>query len=311
MPTAAALRATEAVFVEDVCRHRGDDTPRLIFADWLDEHGEGERAEFIRLQTCIAAIEQTCSCAACVRRRGGGQHTNGPCAVDQERDVVDAEGRTRQALLRRRERELLGRTAVMTTRQVFEPEYGWLPEPVRYLFETGPRDGRHDRFWEWRRGFVEEVTLPAEAFAGGPCGRCGGRPRGVRAASGGWATCPACRGTGRTGGHAAALFRAAPVRRVTLSDLDAVRQSDGRYYLVCTHNARVPFAEIVKLMTEADRSSREALLVGLCAACLLYGRRAAWPCPECGGKGRPDRHPFDPDLTCPACGGWGHTVKEG
>lgn len=25
-----------------------DDTPRLIFADWLDEHGEAERAEFIR-----------------------------------------------------------------------------------------------------------------------------------------------------------------------------------------------------------------------------------------------------------------------
>jgi uncharacterized protein (TIGR02996 family) len=27
-----------------------DDAPRLIFADWLDEHGESDRAEFIRLQ---------------------------------------------------------------------------------------------------------------------------------------------------------------------------------------------------------------------------------------------------------------------
>lgn len=27
-----------------------DDTPRLVFADWLDEHGEPERAEFIRVQ---------------------------------------------------------------------------------------------------------------------------------------------------------------------------------------------------------------------------------------------------------------------
>src|SRR4051812_1418443 len=27
-----------------------DDAPRLVFADWLDEHGEPERAEFIRLQ---------------------------------------------------------------------------------------------------------------------------------------------------------------------------------------------------------------------------------------------------------------------
>lgn len=27
-----------------------DDLPRLVYADWLDEHGEGERAEFIRIQ---------------------------------------------------------------------------------------------------------------------------------------------------------------------------------------------------------------------------------------------------------------------
>src|SRR5829696_7436743 len=27
-----------------------DDAPRLVFADWLDEHGEPDRAEFIRLQ---------------------------------------------------------------------------------------------------------------------------------------------------------------------------------------------------------------------------------------------------------------------
>src|SRR5262245_46162790 len=27
-----------------------DDGPRLVFADWLDDHGEPERAELIRLQ---------------------------------------------------------------------------------------------------------------------------------------------------------------------------------------------------------------------------------------------------------------------
>jgi len=30
--------------------HPDADTPRLMFADWLEEHGEGERAAFIRLQ---------------------------------------------------------------------------------------------------------------------------------------------------------------------------------------------------------------------------------------------------------------------
>ncbi len=31
-----------------------DDTPRLVYADWLDEHGQPERAEFIRVQVELA-----------------------------------------------------------------------------------------------------------------------------------------------------------------------------------------------------------------------------------------------------------------
>lgn len=31
-----------------ICANPDDDTPRLVFADWLDEHGEGKRAAFIR-----------------------------------------------------------------------------------------------------------------------------------------------------------------------------------------------------------------------------------------------------------------------
>jgi uncharacterized protein (TIGR02996 family) len=31
-----------------------DDAPRLIYADWLEEHGQPERAEFIRLQVLLA-----------------------------------------------------------------------------------------------------------------------------------------------------------------------------------------------------------------------------------------------------------------
>jgi uncharacterized protein (TIGR02996 family) len=33
-----------------VCEHPADDTPRLVYADWLEENGQPERAEFIRLQ---------------------------------------------------------------------------------------------------------------------------------------------------------------------------------------------------------------------------------------------------------------------
>jgi uncharacterized protein (TIGR02996 family) len=39
-----------------VCAHPDDDTPRLVFADWLQEHDEEERAEFIRVQIEAARL---------------------------------------------------------------------------------------------------------------------------------------------------------------------------------------------------------------------------------------------------------------
>jgi uncharacterized protein (TIGR02996 family) len=44
-------RGREAkAFLRSVLERPDDDTPRLAFADWLGEHGEGARAEFIRAQ---------------------------------------------------------------------------------------------------------------------------------------------------------------------------------------------------------------------------------------------------------------------
>jgi uncharacterized protein (TIGR02996 family) len=39
-----------------VCENPDDDTPRLVFADWLQENGDEERAEFIRVQLEIAGL---------------------------------------------------------------------------------------------------------------------------------------------------------------------------------------------------------------------------------------------------------------
>ena len=35
-----------------------DDAPRLVFADWLDEHGQPDRAEYIRVQCRLAAADE-------------------------------------------------------------------------------------------------------------------------------------------------------------------------------------------------------------------------------------------------------------
>ena len=46
----------EAAFLAAVRAAPDDDLPRLVYADWLDEHGEADRAEFIRVQCELAGL---------------------------------------------------------------------------------------------------------------------------------------------------------------------------------------------------------------------------------------------------------------
>jgi uncharacterized protein (TIGR02996 family) len=43
-------------FLQAIIENPDDDTPRLVFADWLDENGEPERAEHIRAQCALAGL---------------------------------------------------------------------------------------------------------------------------------------------------------------------------------------------------------------------------------------------------------------
>ena len=45
-------------FLGDICEHPADDAPRLIYADWLDDHGQPRRAELIRLQCELAGLDE-------------------------------------------------------------------------------------------------------------------------------------------------------------------------------------------------------------------------------------------------------------
>jgi len=51
------LSDRDALFAA-ICANPEEDTPRLMFADWLDENGEPERAEFIRLQCELARLAE-------------------------------------------------------------------------------------------------------------------------------------------------------------------------------------------------------------------------------------------------------------
>ena len=46
-------RTHESAFLEAILADPDDDSPRLIYADWLDERGDADRAEFIRVQCAL------------------------------------------------------------------------------------------------------------------------------------------------------------------------------------------------------------------------------------------------------------------
>jgi len=45
-------------FLRPIAEGPDDDAARLVFSDWLDDHGHHERAEFIRLQVELARMDQ-------------------------------------------------------------------------------------------------------------------------------------------------------------------------------------------------------------------------------------------------------------
>jgi uncharacterized protein (TIGR02996 family) len=246
----------DAAYLRAVCWSPFDDGPRLVYADWLEERGECARAEFVRVQCGLARLEQILSipaedrdlctdssaswcpnCGDCRcpepegRKDDPGCHLHAPDSRHCDDDSI----RACIATLRRRERELAVRCAAWAETDGVMKALG--ADHVRRLGLSMTftdlefsRDGRPYALGEFRRGLVGSVTLTTEQFFGGPCGRCGGRGE-VDTAPGfgdGWVSCPACHDTGCVEGMAAALFRAAPVTEVRLSDREPDSIGNGR-----------------------------------------------------------------------------------
>ncbi len=116
----------EEAFLQDICEHPEDDTPRLIFADWLEEHDNPERAEFIRLQCDLAG-----------------------------RDASDTEVKRLKAresgLIQQFGNQWLGRLHDLGIR--LEPDHS-------------PRFSSHQfwHIARFERGFIEKVSLPYTDF---------------------------------------------------------------------------------------------------------------------------------------------------
>ena len=48
----------DEAFLQDILASPDDDAPRLVYADWLEDHGDPDRAAFIRVQCELAKLEE-------------------------------------------------------------------------------------------------------------------------------------------------------------------------------------------------------------------------------------------------------------
>lgn len=126
------------------------DTPRLVFADWIEEKGEPERAEFIRVQIKLTEI------APCNCYEFGSEH---PSVKER---IPKCEQHQKLFSLRKREKELLT-----------PPRYDWLSCPSGFHGAWGVYFASkvHHGGWiskggvpvktigaNFHRGFVEYIT---------------------------------------------------------------------------------------------------------------------------------------------------------
>ena len=125
-----------------------EDTPRLVYADALQERGEPgdeERAEFIRVQVAISRTAPDELCPRCIVDPNGHQKTNGPCRCTKPLWA-----------LRRRSRELLAFDWCPVAIPRTTPRIRTAPVDIELLDGNGLRAA-----FRSRRGFVARCWLPA------------------------------------------------------------------------------------------------------------------------------------------------------
>jgi len=141
----------EAAFTAAILAEPDEDTPRLVYADWLQEHGREERAEFIRAQVLLAKLEagEPPECAEPMYRAGFRS------AIHHERKVMAAfldksETCDCAMCLGRRVSDLFAaNVASVRLDESWYPDHPvWLQLPLT----------------NWSRGFVESLQVTAEQW---------------------------------------------------------------------------------------------------------------------------------------------------
>lgn len=223
-----------------------DDTPRLVYADYLDDLGREAEAVFIRVQIRVARIEAAlatrfedrdlctdpgaswcpvCGDCLCPEPEDAKNHPDCPLHNIENRHHDDASLRAVLRKLKVEEQRLWRETA--TTR----PATAGTGDALAHVLDASKYPRPLDNpLAVYRRGFVDCIETSRLVFFGNQCGCDGGSMD-----SGGttpWGTlipicCPHCDGSGHVT-PASEWFREYPIGRLVLTDVDP-SPTRGRY----------------------------------------------------------------------------------
>lgn len=136
------MTPTEAGLLAAVLENPADDGVRLVYADWLDEHGgQPERAEFIRVQCRLAVLDHELM-------------SNEDC------EHSDCPGCAERRHLLGREQAILFATSAQRHPTLGERHnlFFWAID----LIEAVPQGATYTDHLRFRRGFVEGIACTAE-----------------------------------------------------------------------------------------------------------------------------------------------------
>ena len=180
-----------AALYRGILERPDDDVARLVYADWLEENGEAERAEFIRLQVEVDPWN----------------HTWPPMTFE------------RKDTLRRREHDLF---------DSFKTQ--WFDERAAIYYLPHEAEGAEGQYPGLTRaivskGFISSVHTTLQSWVGGPCDWCRGTGEvATYDNDGGWSNhsrCEECKGKRRTPAHGPRIVAEQPVERVEVTDADS------------------------------------------------------------------------------------------
>lgn len=140
---------TERALLRGIIANPDDDTARLVYADWLDEHGQHERAELIRAQVELRPLHEA----------GHGAGASKECPVSVEYRADKRPGGQMFPKCRRCEHafDLEQRTGQLL-HAANRREWQWVSWGIGCAFDRLPGGQATPHV---RRGFVERVEVPA------------------------------------------------------------------------------------------------------------------------------------------------------